>query len=117
QFLILRSSFLIVFKAKEPSSMAKKKPEDPAAPPLMPSAVPMPGVPEMMPVQPQALPQAMPPMGQGNPMLAMMQMMQMMMGGGLAPSVVDPSAVPFAGAAPMADGDKGLDADLICPAR
>ena len=50
-------------------------------------------------------------------MLAMMQMMQMMMGGGLAPSVVDPSAIPFAGAAPVADGDKGLDADIIRPAR
>jgi KaiC/GvpD/RAD55 family RecA-like ATPase len=46
----------------------------------------------------------------------MMQMMQMMMGGGLAPSVVDPSALPFTGAAPIADQDKGLDADIIRPA-
>lgn len=53
---------------------------------------------------------------QGNPMMAMMQMMQMMMGGGLSPAVVDPSALPFTGAAPIQDGDRGLDADIIRPA-
>ena len=35
-------------------------------------------------------------------MFAMMQMMQMMMGGGLAPAVIDPSALPFTGAGPEA---------------
>ena len=58
----------------------------------------------------------MPGMQQANPMMAMMQMMQMMMGGGMAPTVVDPSAMPFMGAAPQADADKGLDADIIRPA-
>jgi KaiC/GvpD/RAD55 family RecA-like ATPase len=45
----------------------------------------------------------------------MMQMMQMMMGGGLAPAVVDPAALPFTSAAPVADGDAGLDAEIIHP--
>jgi KaiC/GvpD/RAD55 family RecA-like ATPase len=54
------------------------------------------------------------PMG-GNPMFAMMQMMQMMMGGGAGMATVDPSAVPFSSQA-IADGDKGLDADIIRPA-
>ena len=57
----------------------------------------------------------MPGAGPGNPMLAMMQMMQMMMGSGMTPSMMDPSAIPFAGQ-PVDDGDKGLDADIIRPA-
>src|SRR5437867_3102733 len=114
-------------KNQEPT-MAKKKPETPAAPapaipapammpqtpmpaPAMPMQPGMPMQPAMMPMQP-----AMSGMQQANPMMAMMQMMQMMMGGGMAPSVVDPSAIPFTGAAPVADGDKGLDADIIRPA-
>ena len=101
--------------------MAKKKqPENPppaattdpimTPTPKMPQAVP--GMPPVMP----GMPPGMPGMPQANPMMAMMQMMQMMMGGGMAPSMVDPSAVPFAGSAPVADVDKGLDADLIRPA-
>jgi KaiC/GvpD/RAD55 family RecA-like ATPase len=44
-----------------------------------------------------------------------MQMMQMMMGGMQAP-MVDPSAMPFATGQGTADGDLGLDADVIRPA-
>lgn len=107
--------------------MAKKKTDDVAppvpapaavAPPAMmpttPYATPMPG---MMPAMPGAMPgYGMPqqPM-QGNPMMAMMQMMQMMMQSGMAPSMVDPAAVPFAGQAAQPDVDKGLDADIIRP--
>lgn len=114
--------------------MAKKK-SDPAAsapslpaPAIMPTqGVPLAGIPAMMPagmMQPGMMPAGMMPgmpmMPQaapapGNPMLAMMQMMQMMMGGGLAPAVVDPSALPFTGTGPTADGDQGLDADIIRP--
>src|SRR6218665_2206654 len=53
--------------------------------------------------------------GGGNPMLAMMQMMQMMMGNGAAPALMAPCAIPFAGQ-PVDDGDRGLDADIIRPA-
>jgi KaiC/GvpD/RAD55 family RecA-like ATPase len=50
-------------------------------------------------------------------MLAMMQMMQMMMGNAaLAPPAVDPAAVPFAQGAPPLETDRGLDADIIRPA-
>jgi KaiC/GvpD/RAD55 family RecA-like ATPase len=104
--------------------MAKKKTTSPETPPpaaapapVMPATPMMPtGMPGMPPAMPPAMPQGMPGMPQANPMMAMMQMMQMMMGGGMAPSMVDPSAVPFAGSAPVADVDKGLDADLIRPA-
>ncbi len=98
--------------------MAKKKsaPEDSTPPTTTPPAPAVPTPPAYAAGSPMgAMPQAMPAMAPGNPMMAMMQMMQMMMGGGLAPSVVDPSALPFAGAAPVADGDKGLDADIIRP--
>jgi KaiC/GvpD/RAD55 family RecA-like ATPase len=54
------------------------------------------------------------PMGQ-NPMMAMMQMMQMMMGGGMGAPMIDPSAIPFSGQG-AADGDRGLDADILRPA-
>jgi RecA/RadA recombinase len=58
------------------------------------------------------------PMGQ-NPMLAMMQMMQMMqamMGGAMGAPGVDPASIPFGGGQAVADGDKGLDADILRPA-
>lgn len=105
--------------------MAKKKAAPDAAEsanvgvPHMAPAMPIPGMPVLgmpgMPMPGMQPQMAMPGM-QGNPMLAMMQMMQMMMGGGLAPSVVDPSALPFTGGALVADHDKGLDADIIRPA-
>lgn len=103
-----------------PPSAGVPVPQMMAGMPGMPMAgMPIPGMP--MPGMPMAgvpgMPMGgMPAMGAGNPMLAMMQMMQMMMGGGLAPAVMDPSALPFTGSAPVADGDKGLDADLIRPA-
>jgi KaiC/GvpD/RAD55 family RecA-like ATPase len=75
-----------------------------AAPGMVPPGM-MPGVPGAMPPQ---------PMG-GNPMFAFMQMMQMMMGGGMGAAAVDPSAVPFAATQAVADGDAGLDADIIRP--
>ena len=56
--------------------------------------------------------------GQQNPMMAMMQMMQMMqamMGGSMGAPMVDPSAMPFAGQG-AADGDRGLDAEILRPA-
>ncbi|MBX9680934.1 MAG: AAA family ATPase [Gemmataceae bacterium] len=112
--------------------MAKKKPSGsdttssipaPAIMPTqpMPQAMPMHGMPMQPGMMPQGMPQGMPGMmpgampGQNNPMFAMMHMMQMMMGGGLAPSVVDPSALPFTGTGPVNDGDQGLDADIIRP--
>jgi KaiC/GvpD/RAD55 family RecA-like ATPase len=71
---------------------------------------------------PAMMPTGMPnnPMA-ANPMLAMMQMMQTMMGanagmpmgmGGL----VDPAAIPFSGSTPTQDNDAGLDSDIIRPA-
>ena len=92
-------------------------------PGMMPQGVPgMPmGVPGMMPGMPMGMPGMMPGMGMqpgmmGNPMFAMMQMMQMMMGGATGMGGgVDPSSVPF-GAQPVSDGDRGLDAEIIRPA-
>jgi len=52
----------------------------------------------------------------GNPMFAMMQMMQMMMGGGATGAMVDPAAIPFTTGGAQPDGDAGLDADIIRPA-
>ena len=104
--------------------MAKKKPtevpapEMPAPPAMMPAmAAAMPtGMPGMMPAgMPGMMPPAMPGMA-GHPMMAMMQMMQMMMGGGFAPAVIDPSALPFTNSAPVHDQDAGLDSDIIRPA-
>jgi KaiC/GvpD/RAD55 family RecA-like ATPase len=46
----------------------------------------------------------------------MMQMMQMMMGGGMAGAMVDPAAVPFTTGNVQPDVDKGLDAEIIRPA-
>ena len=68
-----------------------------------------------MPQGPIGVPGAAPPMA-GNPMFAMMQMMQMMMGGSMAGSMVDPAAVPFSGSPAVADNDLGLDAEIIRPA-
>jgi KaiC/GvpD/RAD55 family RecA-like ATPase len=51
-----------------------------------------------------------------NPMMQMMQAMQAFMGATGVPGGVDPSAVPFAGAPPVQDGDQGLDEDVIRPA-
>jgi KaiC/GvpD/RAD55 family RecA-like ATPase len=65
--------------------------------------------------QPGMMPQ-MPDGMQQNPMMAMMQMMQMMMAGGAQGMTVDPAAMPFAGAQPVADEDEGLQADVIRPA-
>jgi KaiC/GvpD/RAD55 family RecA-like ATPase len=89
----------------------------PMPPGVMPGMQPgmMPG---MMPMQQPGMPgmMGMPMMAGGqNPMMAMMQMMQMMMGGGMSAPLVDPAAVPFAGG-PVADGDKGLDAEILRPA-
>jgi KaiC/GvpD/RAD55 family RecA-like ATPase len=69
--------------------------------------------PGMMPA-PQMQPPMM-PMG-NNPMFAMMQMMQMMMGGGAGIPSVDPSAVPFSSSQAISDGDAGLDSEIIRPA-
>jgi KaiC/GvpD/RAD55 family RecA-like ATPase len=99
--------------------MAKKKAAEPATETAVAPVAPMPGAaipgmpmyaPGMMPGMPGMMP------GQPNPMMAMMQMMQMMMGNGMAPPIVDPSALPFTGSGPMTDTDKGLDADIIRPA-
>ncbi|MGO8670610.1 MAG: ATPase domain-containing protein [Capsulimonadaceae bacterium] len=54
---------------------------------------------------------------QANPMLAMMQMMQMMMGQTPAMPQMDPSAAPFATGTAQPDTDPGLDAGIIRPAR
>jgi len=100
--------------------MAKKKaaPDGPAATqpaptygapayPAMPVAgMPMPGMPGM----------PMPGASQANPMMAMMQMMQLMIGGGMVSPMVDPAAVPFQAGQPIQDNDPGLDADIIRPA-
>jgi len=64
-------------------------------------------------MQPGMVPGMQPQM---NPMLMMMQMMQMM-GGGMGMPVMDPAAVTFAAGAGQPDGDKGLDAAVIRPAR
>ncbi len=77
-----------------------------------PAAVP--AVPQMPSAMPGMMPGMMPQAG-ANPMFAMMQMMQMMMGGmGMAPQV-DPSAIPFASGQAKPEADKGLDADIIRP--
>jgi KaiC/GvpD/RAD55 family RecA-like ATPase len=105
----------------------KTKPESPSAEVII--NAPQPGMvpaqqPGMMPGMgmPMQQPGMMPGMGmpgmQQNPMMAMMQMMQMMMGGaggGMAPPLIDPAAIPFVGSG-AADGDKGLDADILRPA-
>ena len=94
-------------------------------PGMMQPGMMQPGVPQgMMPgmMQPgmmqPGVPQGMMPgmggMG-GNPMFAMMQMMQMMSGGMGGAGMVDPAAMPFGGAG-QADGDLGLDAEIIRPA-
>lgn len=56
------------------------------------------------------------PMGQMNPMMQMAQMMQMMISGGAATGMMDPSAVPFSVGQPVDDGDAGLKEDFVRPA-
>lgn len=91
--------------------MATNDEQNPAQPPQPAPGAAMPG---MAPPGTAGMPQAA-QMQQG--MLAMMQMMQgMMMGGGMAPMAVDPSAMPFAAPAAVADQDPGLGADIIRPA-
>ncbi|HMP00946.1 MAG TPA: ATPase domain-containing protein [Gemmatales bacterium] len=92
-----------------------------AAPPLSPAApmgMPMAGMTGAMPMGMSAAGGMANPMMGGNPMMAMMQMMQMMMaGGGMAAPMVDPAALPFAApAAALPETDRGLDADIIRPA-
>jgi KaiC/GvpD/RAD55 family RecA-like ATPase len=87
---------------------------------MQPGMMPMqPGMmqPGMMPMQPGMMqPGMMQPMPMGpNPMMQMMQMMQMMMGGGMGAPMVDPAAVPFSTQA-VADGDKGLESEILRPA-
>jgi KaiC/GvpD/RAD55 family RecA-like ATPase len=87
-------------------------------PMAQPGMMPMGQQPGMPMGQPGMMPMGQPGMGgmgMPNPMMAMMQMMQMMMGGGMGAPMVDPSAIPFSGQA-VADGDKGLDADILRPA-
>lgn len=104
---------------------AKKKTEtaaapEPAAPAAMPAGMPaMPGMPMPgMPGQPMpGMPGAQPFGAMPNPMMGMMQMMQAMMGMGGAMPMMDPSAMPFATPEAPAAEDKGLDADVIRPAR
>lgn len=101
-----------------PSKKTKSEGQPLAAAPATPPAMGTPpAVPMAMPLQP-GMPMAGMAMPGQNPMMAMMQMMQMMMGGGGgAAPLVDPSAVPFTGVQATSDGDKGLDADIIRPAR
>lgn len=58
----------------------------------------------------------MPQPQMANPMMQMAQMMQMMMGGGGAPAMMDPSAMPFSGGQVVEDEDAGLNEDFIRPA-
>jgi KaiC/GvpD/RAD55 family RecA-like ATPase len=80
--------------------------------------MPMPGYPQQpgmpMPGYPQQPGMPMPGYGM-NPMMAFMQMAQMFSGQFPTP-MMDPAAAPFAMPAAVADGDKGLDADIIRPA-
>ena len=75
----------------------------------VPGQMPMMGMPMGMPMQGM-------PMGMGqNPMMAFMQMMQMM-SGGMAMPQIDPAAIPFATPDVARDDDPGLDGDIIRPA-
>jgi KaiC/GvpD/RAD55 family RecA-like ATPase len=98
----------------------------PGQPPAYPAQLP--GYPPPYPGAPQGFVQAGPPVGYGNPMLALMQMMQQasLLGGvglggmglgGIGLPGIDPAAMPFAGAIPaQPDGDPGLEASIIRPA-
>ena len=91
--------------------MAKKKAaakKTPTAPAPAPVAEMNPGMAGMMPQmgQPQM----------ANPMMQMAQMMQMMMGGGAGPAMMDPSAIPFSSGQVVEDDDAGLNEDFIRPA-
>ncbi|MCA9067121.1 MAG: hypothetical protein KDA96_28870, partial [Planctomycetaceae bacterium] len=54
--------------------------------------------------------------GQMNPMMQMAQIMQMMLSGGAASGMIDPSAVPFNAGQVVDDGDQGLNEDFVRPA-
>ena len=97
--------------AKKRASKKKAAPaSEPATPEVPAQAVPQAGMPGMPGMMPQAA------MGGANPMMQMMQMMQMMAAGGTGMPMMDPAAVPFAGAQPVQDDDAGLDEDFIRPA-
>lgn len=100
--------------AKKKATKKKVAAAEPAAPAIQQPAMPMQD-PNMM-MQPGMAQPGMAQPGMGNPMMQMMQMMQMMMGSGAGPAMVDPAAVPFAAGQEVADGDTGLDADIIRPA-
>jgi KaiC/GvpD/RAD55 family RecA-like ATPase len=104
---------MVVTSGSEAMASKKKTEESPS------TATPADPGPAMaqMPNPGMGMPGAM-PMGQ-NPMMQMMQMMQMMMGGmgAMAMPNLDPAAMPFTPVAAQPDGDQGLDADIIRPAR
>ena len=90
------------------ASKTEKRTETPVAE----APTPAPAPPAAMPGMPPGM-QAM----ASNPMFQMMQLMQSMMGGGAMPAV-DPAAVPFStGTEATGSEDKGLEADVIRPAR
>jgi KaiC/GvpD/RAD55 family RecA-like ATPase len=97
----------------EPAAVAQ-----PAPPPGYPPGYPPPGLP------PPGYPQGFPPQGAQpgfqNPMFALAQMFQAFAGGGggFAFPQMDAAALPFAQPVPaQADGDKGLEEEIIRPAR
>jgi KaiC/GvpD/RAD55 family RecA-like ATPase len=97
----------------------KKKSDDDVGAAAPPAMMPNPMMGQMMPGM--GMPSNMGNMGMGNPMMMMMQMMQGMqqgmMGMGMpGMGMGDPAAVPFSGAAKQ-DGDPGLDAAIVKPAR
>lgn len=98
--------------AKKAAASPAPAPEAPAAPQMNPAMAPNMGMPGMMPGMgmPGMQPAMMP-----NPMLQMAQMMQMMMAGSMAPAMMDPSAMPFAGAPAVDDKDAGLSSDFLRP--
>ncbi|MCU0242131.1 MAG: AAA family ATPase [Vicinamibacteria bacterium] len=69
------------------------------------------------PQEPNNVSPATPAMAGVNPMYQMMQMMQTMMGMTQGMPMLDPAAMPFTAPEAPASEDKGLDADLIRPAR
>lgn len=84
--------------------MARSKtPQEPVPAPFAPPA--------------PAAPVSLPGLPAVNPMLQMMQMMQTMMGMAQGLPLVDPAALPFTAPEAPAAEDRGLEADLIRPAR
>jgi KaiC/GvpD/RAD55 family RecA-like ATPase len=100
-------------KAAEPTDiLAGTAPSNPSPQPAM--YPPMAAGNSMQPNPMMGNPMVGNPM-QGNPMMAMMQMMQAMMGNTASVPMLDPAAIPFAGASPVVDQDAGLDSDIIRP--